>query len=332
MSRRALITGITGQDGSYLAEFLLAKGYQVHGIVRRASTFNTARIDHIYRDPHEPDVRLRLHHGDLTDGAALAAILRNVRPDEVYHLAAQSHVRVSFDIPEYTAEVTGLGALRILEAVRQAELPARVYLAGSSELFGRAPAPQNELTPIAPVSPYGAAKAFALHIAQSYREAYGMFAVTGILFNHESERRGETFAVRKITRAAGRIAAGLQRELYLGNLTARRDFGYAPDYVDAMWRMLQAPAPADLVVGTGESHAIQEVVELAFGQLGLDWRAHVREDARYRRPAEIDHLCADAARARRELGWAPRVGFAELVARMVAHDAGLARREAAPAR
>jgi GDPmannose 4,6-dehydratase len=325
--KRALILGITGQDGSYLAELLIAKGYEVHGIIRRSSSFNTGRIDHLYSDLHEPDARLFLHYGDLNDGSSLQAILGQVKPDEVYNLGAQSHVRVSFDIPEYTAEVTGLGCTRLLEAIRKAGIDCRFYQASSSELYGSAPPPQHEETPFHPRSPYGAAKAYAFYMTQNYREAYGLFAVNGILFNHESERRGETFVTRKITRAVGRIVHGLQRELYLGNLEARRDWGYAPDYVEAMWLMMQAGAPADYVIGTGQTWRVADFVDRAFAVAGLDPREHVKIDPRYFRPAEVDVLCADPGKAQRELGWRPRTGFDELVRRMVEHDLALAARE-----
>jgi GDPmannose 4,6-dehydratase len=326
--KRALITGITGQDGSYLTELLLAKGYEVHGIVRRSSSFNTERIDHLYRDPHEPGVRLHLHYGDLNDGSSLQSIISSVVPDEVYNLGAQSHVRVSFDIPEYTAEVTGLGTVRLLEAIRKASVPCRFYQASSSELYGQAAeVPQGETTPFHPRSPYAAAKAYAYYIAQNYREAYGMFVCNGVLFNHESERRGETFVTRKITRAVGRIAHGLQRELFLGNLEAKRDWGHAADYVEAMWLMMQKDRPDDYVIGTGETHSVREFLELAFAHAKLDHREYVRVDPRYFRPAEVDVLLADPSKARRELGWAPRVSFRELVARMVESDLELAARE-----
>jgi GDPmannose 4,6-dehydratase len=326
--KRALLTGITGQDGSYLAELLIAKGYEVHGVVRRSSSFNTERIDHLYRDPHEPGVQLFLHYGDLNDGSSMQSIIASVKPDEIYNLGAQSHVRVSFDIPEYTGEVTGLGAIRVLEAVRKLGLGCRFYEAGSSELFGGiGNAPQSETTPFHPRSPYAAAKAYAFYVTQNYREAYGLFAVNGILFNHESERRGETFVTRKVTRAVGRIKLGLQRELFLGNLEAKRDWGHAEDYVEAMWRMLQADRPADYVIGTGETHSVRELVELAFAHAGLDWKDYVRQDPRYFRPSEVDVLLADASKARRELGWQPRVSFPELVQRMVDSDLALAARE-----
>jgi GDPmannose 4,6-dehydratase len=326
--KRALITGITGQDGSYLAELLIEKGYEVHGVVRRSSSFNTERIDHLYRDPHEAGVRLHLHYGDLNDGSSLQSIVSSVVPDEVYNLGAQSHVRVSFDIPEYTAEVTGLGSIRLLEAIRKVGIPCRFYQASSSELYGKVvEVPQRETTPFHPRSPYAAAKAYAFYIAQNYREAYGMFVCNGILFNHESERRGETFVTRKITRAVGRIKHGLQREVFLGNLEAKRDWGHALDYVEAMWLMLQQKEPDDYVIGTGETHSVKEFLELAFAHAGLDWREHVREDPRYFRPAEVDLLLADPTKAREKLGWKTKVDFRELVARMVESDLALAARE-----
>jgi GDPmannose 4,6-dehydratase len=326
--KRALITGITGQDGSYLTELLLAKGYEVHGIVRRSSSFNTERIDHLYRDPHEPGVRLHLHYGDLNDGSSLQAIISSVVPDEVYNLGAQSHVRVSFDIPEYTAEVTGLGTVRLLEAIRKVGVPCRFYQASSSELYGQtAEVPQRETTPFHPRSPYAAAKAYSFYIAQNYREAYGMFVCNGVLFNHESERRGETFVTRKITRAVGRIVHGLQQDVFLGNLEAKRDWGHAADYVEAMWLMLQQEEPDDYVVGTGETHSVKEFLELAFAHAGLDYRDYVRVDRRYFRPAEVDVLLADPSKARKKLGWEPRVTFRQLVARMVESDLDLAARE-----
>jgi len=328
---RALITGITGQDGSYLAELLLDKGYEVHGIIRRSASFNTDRIDHLYQDPHAPGRRLVLHYGDLTDGTGLRRILAQARPDEVYNLGAQSHVRVSFDQPEYTADVVATGTLRLLEAVRDCvgddRTSIRVYQAGSSEMFGNAPPPQDEDTPFRPRSPYGVSKAAAFGYAVNYREAYGMFVANGILFNHESPRRGETFVTRKITRAVGRIKLGLQDKLFLGNLDARRDWGFAGDFVEAMWRMLQQEQPEDYVVATGESHTVRELLDEAFGGVDLDWRRHVELDPRYLRPTEIDHLVGNASRARAELGWTPRVGFAELVAAMVEHDLELARQE-----
>lgn len=329
--RRALITGITGQDGSYLAEFLLARGYEVHGIVRRASSFNTERIDHLYRDPHAEDARLFLHYGDLTDSAVIRRILDRVQPDELYHLGAQSHVKVSFDEPIHTADVVALGTLRLLEAVRdhvaRTGHQLRVYQAGSSEMFGSSPPPQNEQTRFRPRSPYAASKVAAFCFAVNYREAYGLFICNGILFNHESPRRGETFVTRKITRAAARIALGLQDRLYLGNLNARRDWGFAGDYVEAMWLMLQQDEPDDYVIATGESHTVTELLEEAFGYLGLDWREFVATDPRYFRPTEVDHLQGDATRARQKLGWHPRVGFRDLVRMMVDHDLELARQE-----
>ncbi len=342
--KRALVTGITGQDGSHLAELLLGKGYEVWGVIRRSSSFNTARIDHLYQDPHEADVRLRLVHGDLTDGSSINRVLKQSRPDEIYNLGAQSHVKVSFDVPEYTGEVTGLGAIRILEAMRDLGLSSRFYQASSSELFGgMGNAPQDESTPFHPRSPYGAAKAYAFWITKNYREAYGVFASNGILFNHEGPRRGETFVTRKITRSVGRIRHLLQEKLYLGNLNAKRDWGYAPDYVDAMWRMLQAPAPDDFVVATGETHTVREFCERAFeaGGMPLRWegtgahekgvaadgRVLVEIDPRYFRPAEVDLLQGNAAKARKALGWSPTTGFADLVRLMVESDLELARRE-----
>ena len=328
--RTALILGITGQDGSFLAEFLLAKGYQVHGMVRRASTFNTDRLDSIYADPHE-EVSLRLHYGDVSDGTGLRHVLEKVRPDEVYNLAAQSHVRVSFDQPEYTADVVATGTLRVLEALRDyaaaSQKRPRFYQAGSSEMFGAAHPPQNESTPFYPRSPYAVSKVAAHWYAVNYREAYGLFICNGILFNHESERRGETFVTRKITRALGRIKLGLQKKLFLGNLDAKRDWGYAGDYVEAMWMMLQAGTPDDYVVATGEAHSVREFLDLAGTHCGLDWTRHVETDPRYFRPTEVDYLMGDAAKARRLLGWKPRVSFEELVRLMVEHDLELARQE-----
>jgi GDPmannose 4,6-dehydratase len=326
--KKALITGITGQDGSYLAELLLEKGYMVYGVIRRSSSFNTRRIDHLYRDPHEADVRLHLVYADLNDASSLNKVLRDVRPDEIYNLGAQSHVRVSFDIPEYTAEVTALGSVRLLEAIRETGLNTRYYQASSSELFGKvAESPQNERTPFYPRSPYAAAKAYSFYITRNYREAYDLFACNGILFNHESPRRGETFVTRKITRAAARIKLGLQDKLFLGNLDARRDWGFAGDYVDAMWRMLQADRPDDYVVATGEAHSVREFLELTFERLDLDWRRHVEHDPRYLRPTEVDVLLGDATRARDELGWEPKVGFKELVGMMADSDLELAEAE-----
>lgn len=330
--KRALITGITGQDGSYLAELLLAKGYEVHGIIRRASTFNTERIDHLYRDPHDPDARLHLHYGDLTDATGLRRLVEQVCPDEVYNLGAQSHVRVSFDEPEYTADVGALGTLRLLECVRDYTARAggvvRCYQAGSSEMFGSTAPPQSERTPFHPRSPYAVGKIAAHWFAVNYREAYGMYVCNGILFNHESPRRGETFVTRKITRAVGRIKFGLEDKLYLGNLDAKRDWGYAGDYARAMWAMLQQPEPGDFVVATGAAYSVREFLERAFGRVGLDWRDYVETDPRYFRPAEVDYLLGDASKARTMLGWEPEVGFDELVAMMVDSDLVLAEREA----
>jgi GDPmannose 4,6-dehydratase len=333
MVKRALITGITGQDGSYLTEFLLAKGYEVHGLVRRASLFNTDRIDHLYHDPHVGGERLTLHFGDLADGTSMRSVLEAAMPDEVYNLGAQSHVRVSFDVPEYTADVVALGTLRLLDALREhvqrSGRTMRYYQAGSSEMFGASPPPQSERSPFRPRSPYAVSKLAAHFYAVNYREAYGLFISNGILFNHESPRRGETFVVRKVTRAVGRISEGLQDKLYLGNLAARRDWGFAGDFVEAMWLMLQQPAPDDFVVATGVSHSVGELVALAFAEAGLDWRRHVEMDARYLRPTEVDALEGDAAKARATLSWQPRVDFAALVRMMVAHDIALARRERA---
>ena len=328
MARKALITGITGQDGSFLSELLLEKGYEVWGVIRRASTFNTDRIDHLYEDPHESDTRLRLVYGDLNDGSSLNTILRKVEPDEIYNLGAQSHVRVSFDIPEYTAEVTGLGTVRLLEAIRDVGLEPRFYQASSSELYGKVrEVPQRETTPFYPRSPYGCAKAFAYHITVNYREAYGLFACNGILFNHESERRGETFVSRKITRAATRISLGLQKKLFLGNLDARRDWGYAKDYVEAMWMMLQQDEPEDFVIATGETRSIRDFLDQAFGLLDLDWSEYVEIDPKYYRPTEVELLQGDASKAREKLGWEPKVSFEEMVEIMIDHDLQLAREE-----
>jgi GDPmannose 4,6-dehydratase len=330
-AKRALVTGITGQDGSYLAELLLSKGYEVHGVVRRASTFNTERLEHVYRDPHEPGARLFLHYGDVSDGTGLRRILEKVRPDEVYNLAAQSHVRVSFDEPEYTADAVGTGTLRLLEALRDYAVvsgsPFRFYQAGSSEMFGAAAPPQSESTPFHPRSPYAVSKVAAHWYAINYREAYGLFIANGILFNHESPRRGETFVSRKVTRAAARIKLGLQNKLYMGNLEAKRDWGFAGDYVEAMWLMLQAERPGDYVVATGKAHSVRELIEVAFGHVGLSWKQYVEIDPRYLRPSEVDHLCGDSSKARRELGWEPRVDFHALVRMMVEHDVELARQE-----
>jgi len=327
-SRKALITGITGQDGSYLAEFLLDKGYEVHGIVRRSSTFNTDRIEHLYRDPHDPQARLFLHYGDLVDGTGLREILTRVQPDEVYNLGAQSHVRVSFDQPVYTIQSDALGTIHLLEAIRDTHLPVRFYQASSSEMYGKVvETPQKETTPFHPRSPYACAKVFSYWQTVNYREAYGMFACNGILFNHESPRRGETFVTRKITRAATRIALGLQNKLFLGNLDAKRDWGFAGDYVEAMWLMLQQEQPDDYVVATGETHSIREFLDETFGLLQLDWHKHVEIDPRYFRPSEVDLLLGDPTRARQRLGWKPRVTFKGLVKMMVDHDMELARRE-----
>jgi GDPmannose 4,6-dehydratase len=303
MKKTALITGITGQDGSYLAEILLAKGYEVHGIIRRASTFNTQRIDHLYLDPHNPTAKLFLHYGDLTDGSRLVTLLAEIKPDEIYNLAAQSHVRVSFDEPEYTGDTTGLGTIRLLEAMRQSVPEARFYQASSSEMFGAASPPQNENTEFYPRSPYGVAKVYSYWITKNYREAYGLFATNGILFNHESPRRGETFVTRKITRAVARISKGLQSELFLGNLDARRDWGYAPEYVVAMWKMLQTDVAEDFVVGTGTDVSVRDFVQMSFEHVGLDWEKYVRFDERYLRPTEVDTLVGDASKAEKTLGW-----------------------------
>jgi GDPmannose 4,6-dehydratase len=330
MTKRALITGITGQDGSFLAELLLNKGYEVYGVIRRSSSFNTERIDHLYQDPHEPDTRLRLLYGDLNDSSSLNIILRKTQPDEIYNLGAQSHVRVSFDVPEYTAEITGVGAVRLLEAIRDVGIRPKFYQASSSELYGNASqVPQTENTPFHPRSPYGCAKAYAYYITVNFRESYGMFACNGILFNHESERRGETFVSRKITRAATRIKQGLQSKIYLGNLEARRDWGYAGDYVEAMWLMMQADHADDYVVATGETHSVREFLTEAFGYLDLDWKEYVEIDPRYYRPAEVDILQGDATKVRQELGWEPKIQFKELVRLMVDHDMELAKRERA---
>jgi GDPmannose 4,6-dehydratase len=330
MAKRALITGITGQDGSFLTEFLLDKGYEVFGIVRRSSSFNTERIDHLYQDPHEPDTRLRMFYGDLNDSSSLNTILRKTEPDEIYNLGAQSHVRVSFDVPEYTGEVSGLGAVRLLEAIRETGIRPKFYQASSSELFGKVhEVPQTEKTPFHPRSPYACAKAYAYHITVNYRESYGLFACNGILFNHESERRGETFVSRKITRAATRIKLGLQEKLYMGNLDAQRDWGYAKDYVEAMWLMLQAQEADDYVIATGETHSVREFLDETFGHLDLDWQEYVETDPRYYRPAEVDILLGDASKARAALGWEPKVGFKELVRLMVDHDLELAKQESA---
>jgi GDPmannose 4,6-dehydratase len=319
-SKKALISGITGQDGSYLAELLLAKGYEVHGLIRRASTFNTQRIDHLYVDPHDPNAKLFLHYADLTDGSRLSSLLSKVKPDEIYNLAAQSHVRVSFDEPEYTGDTTGLGTIRLLEAIRQSVPESKFYQASSSEMFGATHPPQSEGTEFYPRSPYGVAKLYSHWITKNYREAYGLFAVSGILFNHESPRRGETFVTRKITRAVARIAAGQQKELFLGNLDARRDWGYAPEYVVAMWKMLQADSPADFVIGTGTDFSVKQFVELAFEHVGLKWEDYVRFDEKYLRPTEVDSLIADPSLAKKNLGWQASVSPSELAGIMVDQD------------
>ena len=323
MPKRALITGITGQDGSYLAELLLDKGYEVHGVIRRASTFNTHRLDHLYVDAHEPEARLFLHYGDMTDGTRLVTLLSKVQPDEVYHLAAQTHVRVSFDEPEYTGLTTGLGTTRLLEAIRATGLATRFYQASSSEMFGATPPPQDESTPFHPRSPYGAAKVYSYWMTRNYREAYGLFACNGILFNHESPRRGETFVTHKITRAVAAIAAGQQELLYLGNLDAVRDWGYAPEYVEAMWRMMQRDEPDDFVVATGAPYSVRDFVQFAFDHAGLDWERYVRFDDRYLRPAEADALVGDASKAAAVLGWKPKVLTPELARIMVDADGAL---------
>ena len=325
--KKAFITGITGQDGSYLAELLLDKGYEIHGRIRRASTFNTERIDHLYRDFHDPEARVYLHYGDLSVSGHLTDLLHEIEPDEIYHLGAQSHVRVSFDMPEYTGDVTGLGTLRLLEAVKKTKIKTRFYQASSSEMFGAAPPPQSEATPFQPQSPYAAAKVYAYYLARNYRDAYKIFACNGILFNHESPRRGETFVTRKVTRAATRIKMGLADRLFLGNLDAKRDWGFAGDYVEAMWLMLQQDKPDDYVIATGETHSVKEFVEAVFRKLDLDYREFVRIDRRYFRPTEVDVLLGDADKARRILGWKPKVSFDGLVDMMVAADLELARKE-----
>jgi GDPmannose 4,6-dehydratase len=319
--KKALITGITGQDGSYLAELLLEKGYEVHGIIRRSSSFNTDRIDHIYRDPHNTDVRLFLHYGDLSDSSGLNRVLRNVKPSEIYHLGAQSHVRVSFDTPEYTGDVTGLGTTRLLDAILDTGIDTKFYQASSSEMYGKVlEVPQRETTPFYPRSPYGAAKVYGYWMTVNYRESYNMHASNGILFNHESPRRGETFVTRKITRALGRILAGKQKELFLGNLDAKRDWGYAKDYVEAMWMMLQQPQGDDYVVATGETHSIREFLDLAFGMVNRDWNDYVKIDPKYYRPTEVDLLIGDPTKAKEKLGWTPKCSFKELVRLMVIED------------
>lgn len=318
--RTALITGITGQDGSHLTEMLLERGYEVHGIIRRASTFNTQRIDHLYKDPHDPEARMRLHYGDLTDGSQIARIIRSIQPDEIYNLGAQSHVAVSFSQPEYTGDVDGLGVIRLLEAIRDAEVDTRLYQAGTSEMFGDSPPLQSETTEFRPRSPYAAAKVYAHWLVTNYREAYGLHASNGIMFNHEGERRGETFVTRKITRAVAHIVAGEQSSLYMGNLDAIRDWGYAKDYVKAMWMMLQADEPDDYVIGTGEAHTVREFCQKAFGLVGLDWEPFVKIDPVYFRPTEVEHLQADSTKAQTKLGWKPEIRFDELVSLMLEHD------------
>lgn len=318
--RKALITGITGQDGSYLAELLLSKGYEVHGLVRRASTFNTERIQHLYQDPHEEDARLLLHYGDIADSSNLSRLIYKIQPDEIYHLAAQSHVRTSFDMPEYTGDVTAIGTVRLLDAMRETNSKARFYQASSSEMFGSSPPPQSELTPFYPRSPYAVSKLFGYWTAVNYRESYGTYACNGILFNHESPRRGETFVTRKVTRGIARILAGKEDCIYLGNLDALRDWGYAPEYVEAMWLMLQQDEPDDYVIATGESHSVREFVETAFDIAGLYWQDYVRFDPRYLRPAEVHHLLGDPSKAIEKLGWRPRTSFRELISLMLRED------------
>jgi len=318
--KKALITGITGQDGSYLADFLLSKDYEIHGIIRRSSSLNRSRIDHLYQDTHLPNVRFFLHYGDLADSEQLTDLIYNVKPNEIYHLGAQSHVRVSFDLPEYTSNITGLGTTRILEALRRSGVPARFYQASSSEMFGAASPPQSESTPFHPRSPYAAAKVYAYWMARNYREGYNLFACNGILFNHESPRRGETFVTRKITRTLARIKSGKEKFLYLGNLDAKRDWGFAPEYVEAMWLILQQDAPDDYVIGTGESHSVREFVAESFAYAGLDWEKYVKIDPKYYRPTEVEFLHADASKARTKLGWQPRISFKELIRIMIDYD------------
>ena len=324
---KALITGITGQDGSYLAEFLLSKGYEVHGLIRRSSTFNTDRIDHIYQDPHIPGIKLHLHYGDLSVSGQMADLIYNLQPDEIYHLGAQSHVRVSFDMPEYTGDVTGLGTVRLLEAIRKTGVKTKFYQASSSEMFGAAPPPQNEKTPFEPRSPYAAAKVYAYWLVKNYREGYSLFASNGILFNHESPRRGETFVTRKITRAATRIKLGLQKKLYLGNLEAKRDWGFAGDFVESMWQILQQDEPDDFVIATGENHSVCEFAEKVFQKLDLDYKEYVEVDQRYFRPTEVDVLLGDSTKAQKVLGWKPRVSFDQLIDMMIEADLELANKE-----
>jgi GDPmannose 4,6-dehydratase len=320
MTTRALITGITGQDGSYLTEYLLSLGYEVHGVIRRASTFNTQRLDHIYDDPHNPNAKLLLHYGDLSSSEQLSNLIYNLEPDEIYNLGAQSHVKVSFEMPEYTGDTTALGSVRLLEAIRRSGIQTRFYQASSSEMFGNSPPPQNEMTPFQPRSPYGAAKVYAYWMTANYREAYHLFASNGILFNHESPRRGETFVTRKITRGIAQILAGKQKKLYLGNLDALRDWGYAPEYVKAMHLILQHKRPDDFVLGTGEVHSVKDFVEEAFNYAGLDWQQFVEVEPRYMRPTEVDHLKADCSKAKKALSWAPTVSFNDLVRIMVDSD------------
>jgi GDPmannose 4,6-dehydratase len=321
--KKALVTGVTGQDGSYLAELLLGKGYEVHGLIRRSSSFNTHRLDPIYRDPHEAGVHFFMHYGDLSDSGSLVNLIRQLEPEEIYHLGAQSHVKVSFEIPEYTSDATGMGTVRMLEAIRASGVDTRFYQASSSEMFGAAPPPQREDTPFHPRSPYGVAKVFAYWMTVNYREAHDLYACNGVLFNHESARRGETFVTRKITRAVARIKAGIQDKLYLGNLDSKRDWGYAPEYVEAMWLMLQQDKPQDYVIATGEAHTPREFAQLAFDHVGLDWEKHVEVDPNYFRPAEVDHLLGDASKAKKELGWEAKTGFEELVRLMVDADVEL---------
>ena len=325
--KKALITGITGQDGSYLAELLLDKGYEVHGLIRRSSTFNTERIDHLYKDFHDPEAHMYLHYGDLSVTNHLMKLLYDVQPDEIYNLGAQSHVRVSFDMPEYTGDVTGLGTLRMLESIRRTGIQTKFYQASSSEMFGAAPPPQNEQTPFEPQSPYAAAKVYSYYVVKNYRKAYNIFACNGILFNHESPRRGETFVTRKITRAATRIKLGLQDKLYLGNLDAKRDWGYAGDFVDAMWLILQQDKPDDFVIATGETHSVREFADTVFQKLGLDYKKYIEIDQKYFRPSEVDVLKGDSSKARKELGWAPKVKFKQLIEMMVESDLELAYKE-----
>ena len=324
---KALITGITGQDGSYLAELLLSKGYEVHGLIRRSSTFNTDRIEHIYQDPHIPDIKLHLHYGDLSVSGQMADLIYNIQPDEIYNLGAQSHVRVSFDMPEYTGDVTGLGTVRLLEAIRKTDVETKFYQASSSEMFGAAPPPQDETTPFEPQSPYAAAKVYSYYVVKNYRKAYNIFAANGILFNHESPRRGETFVTRKITRAATRIKLGLQDKLYLGNLEAKRDWGFAGDFVEAMWLILQQDEPNDYVIATGENHSVREFAEKVFQKLGLDYKEYVETDARYFRPTEVDVLLGDSSKAQKVLEWKPKVSFDQLIDMMIKADLELANKE-----